>query len=260
VTGFNELSEREKDVAGLLLQGRGNKQIAAALGITVRTVEFHLSNIYRKLEVASRTEAVLKLAETRLREPTGGLESGDSRESAVDVGRAPADNGRKPILRRIRVKNWLSIIGGGFLAVVVVVVLVVFVRSSMQVADYHSDEEIAQEALQSAAEILDRTEMRIVSDDPVHIGTVVLNQFLREFRQRETHYGIRLISYEMLEFEYVEEAHSQLYYTARVKVMPQDRTRFIEILDGVFPYEENEDGVFVSLRSRYFDRKTRTSW
>ncbi len=68
---MNELSSREREVAALLLQGNGNKQIAAALGITVRTVEFHLSNIYRKLEVASRTEAVLELGKTRLLESTG---------------------------------------------------------------------------------------------------------------------------------------------------------------------------------------------
>jgi DNA-binding CsgD family transcriptional regulator len=177
VTEFNELSEREKDVARLLLQGKGNKQIAAALDITIRTVEFHLSNIYRKLEVASRTEAVLKLAETRLRESTGGLESGDLRESAVDVGRAPADNGRKSISRGIRVKNWFYILGGSFLAVVVVVVLIVFVRPLTQVAGNHSDEEIAQEALQSAAGILDGTEMRIVDDDPVHCSILQVETF-----------------------------------------------------------------------------------
>jgi DNA-binding CsgD family transcriptional regulator len=254
VTELGKLSERERDVAALLLQGKGNKQIAAALDITVRTVEFHLSSIYSKLEVASRTEAVLKLAEIRLRESTGGLEGGYSRESTVDMGITPAENGRKPISRRIPImKNWY-IIGGGFLAVVMVVMLVVFVRSLTQAGDYHSDEEIAQKALQSAAEIFDRAEMRIVTNDPVQIGTVVLNQFLREFRQRETHYGIRLVSYEILELDYIESANNQLSYIARIQVVPQDRVRFTKILDGVFPYEESGDGIFVSFRFTVFQQ------
>jgi DNA-binding NarL/FixJ family response regulator len=44
------LSEREREVASLLLQGKGNKQIAAMLDVTIHTVEFHLSNIYTKLK------------------------------------------------------------------------------------------------------------------------------------------------------------------------------------------------------------------
>ncbi len=57
----NELSNREREVANLLLEGKSNKQIASALGITVRTVEFHLKNIYEKLQVGSRVELILKL-------------------------------------------------------------------------------------------------------------------------------------------------------------------------------------------------------
>ncbi|RPI89948.1 MAG: DNA-binding response regulator, partial [Chloroflexi bacterium] len=56
-----QFSEREKHVIEFLIQGRSNKQIAHALGVSVRAVEFHLSNIYAKLGVSSRTEAALKL-------------------------------------------------------------------------------------------------------------------------------------------------------------------------------------------------------
>ena len=45
------LSSREWDVVNLLREGKSNKMIAAALGISERTVEFHLKNIYDKLHI-----------------------------------------------------------------------------------------------------------------------------------------------------------------------------------------------------------------
>lgn len=47
-----------------LASGAQDKQIAAALSLSVRTVKFHVRNIYAKLDVHSRTEAV-RLAHTR---------------------------------------------------------------------------------------------------------------------------------------------------------------------------------------------------
>jgi two-component system, NarL family, response regulator LiaR len=52
------LSDRELDVLRLAAQGLTNKAIGQALGISDRTVQGHLANIYGKLSVASRTEAV----------------------------------------------------------------------------------------------------------------------------------------------------------------------------------------------------------
>ena len=52
------LTPREADVLTLLSQGRSNKQIAAELSLGLRTIEGHVSNIFGKLGVASRTEAV----------------------------------------------------------------------------------------------------------------------------------------------------------------------------------------------------------
>ena len=55
------LSKRESEVFDLVMEGKSNKQIAVSLAITVRTVEFHLKNIYAKFQVNSRIELLLKL-------------------------------------------------------------------------------------------------------------------------------------------------------------------------------------------------------
>ena len=60
----NPLSNREWEVVNLLMQGKSNKLIAASLGISDRTVEFHLKNIYAKFQVSSRIELILKLGNT----------------------------------------------------------------------------------------------------------------------------------------------------------------------------------------------------
>ena len=52
------LTAREKEVLQLMAQGQANKQIALSLGISEHTVKFHLSALYAKLGISSRTEAV----------------------------------------------------------------------------------------------------------------------------------------------------------------------------------------------------------
>ncbi len=52
------LTTREIEVLEQIAQGLANKQIAVALGISEHTVKFHLSSLYTKLNVSSRTEAV----------------------------------------------------------------------------------------------------------------------------------------------------------------------------------------------------------
>jgi NarL family two-component system response regulator LiaR len=53
-----DLTEREKEVLNLVVQGQSNQQIAKALVISVATVKAHVSNILSKLQVSSRAEAI----------------------------------------------------------------------------------------------------------------------------------------------------------------------------------------------------------
>jgi DNA-binding NarL/FixJ family response regulator len=62
-----ELSERQRDVLRLLIDGQSNKLISRALGLGEATVKTHLQLIYRKLQVETRTQAVLAAARWRLR-------------------------------------------------------------------------------------------------------------------------------------------------------------------------------------------------
>jgi DNA-binding NarL/FixJ family response regulator len=52
-----QLTRRETEILRLVAQGHSNGELARMLWVTEQTVKFHLSNIYRKLGVANRTEA-----------------------------------------------------------------------------------------------------------------------------------------------------------------------------------------------------------
>jgi DNA-binding NarL/FixJ family response regulator len=52
------LSPREREIVQLLAEGKSNKEVARALGITVKTAETHRSNIMRKMEFASLSDLI----------------------------------------------------------------------------------------------------------------------------------------------------------------------------------------------------------
>ena len=58
-----ELTNAERQVAALVAEGRANREVAAQLFTTVATVEAHLTRIYRKLGVRSRTELARHVAD-----------------------------------------------------------------------------------------------------------------------------------------------------------------------------------------------------
>lgn len=61
-TQHKRLTPKEIEIMELVTRGLHNKEIASALGINIRTVEFHVSNILLKLGVSKRLEAVLQWA------------------------------------------------------------------------------------------------------------------------------------------------------------------------------------------------------
>lgn len=75
VTPFAELTQREREVLHLVAQGLDNPAIAARLFISGKTVSNHISNIFRKLHVADRAQAIVKGREAGLGRPHGDPDS-----------------------------------------------------------------------------------------------------------------------------------------------------------------------------------------
>jgi DNA-binding CsgD family transcriptional regulator len=106
---FDQLSNREREVVKLLLQGKSNKLIASSLGISDRTVEFHLKNIYAKFQVSSRVELILTLGNA-----TGKFDIENLGYSTVESLGESAENRDRPNPRMnwtTSFKDTISIIG-----------------------------------------------------------------------------------------------------------------------------------------------------
>ncbi len=73
-----ELTKREREVIDLLLEGKSNKMIASSLHVSTSTIEFHLKNIFSKLQVSSRTELILKLGKSTVAQNPDFSENNDS--------------------------------------------------------------------------------------------------------------------------------------------------------------------------------------
>ena len=123
---MDQFSEREKEVTNLLLQGKSNKQIAMGLDISVNTVEYHLKNIYRKLKVSSRTEAVLRLVK-----PVGSDKSSKLGKSVVEINEEGTENDGKSIsTRRFPMRKLIYIIGSCLVAIVLGIAIILVNRTA----------------------------------------------------------------------------------------------------------------------------------
>lgn len=63
---FPELTEREREILTLIAQGYANQAIAQRLVLSIKTVQNHVSNIFGKLEVATRAEAIVRARDAGL--------------------------------------------------------------------------------------------------------------------------------------------------------------------------------------------------
>jgi len=59
-TPFPGLTDREREILTMIAQGWSNTQIASRLVVSLKTVRNHVSNIFSKLEVADRTQAIMR--------------------------------------------------------------------------------------------------------------------------------------------------------------------------------------------------------
>jgi len=71
---FPELTDREDEVLELIAQGRSNAEIGTRLGISDKTVRNHVANVFSKLRVADRAQAIVRAREAGL-----GRESSETR-------------------------------------------------------------------------------------------------------------------------------------------------------------------------------------
>ena len=63
---FPTLTEREREILALIAQGRSNPDIARELSLSVKTVHNYVSNIFSKLQVADRAQAIIRAREAGL--------------------------------------------------------------------------------------------------------------------------------------------------------------------------------------------------
>ena len=70
---FPELTQRELEILELIAQGMSNAEISENLVIAVKTVRNHVSNIFNKLQVADRVQAVIRAREAGLGKDGGGF-------------------------------------------------------------------------------------------------------------------------------------------------------------------------------------------
>jgi len=62
-----ELTQREREIVRLIVEGASKKEVASSLNISERTVKGHLSNVFQKLGVTDRLKLMLYVREGKVR-------------------------------------------------------------------------------------------------------------------------------------------------------------------------------------------------
>jgi len=86
LTGLDSLTASERRIAQLAAEELSNREIAQALFVTVKTVEVHLSNVYRKLEIGSRRPTSLRPSTRGMQSPS--LPADEAAASSLALARA----------------------------------------------------------------------------------------------------------------------------------------------------------------------------
>ena len=68
---FPDLTAREREVLGLIARGYNNAAIAARLSLSLKTVQNHVSNIFTKLQVTDRAQAIVRAREAGMARDAG---------------------------------------------------------------------------------------------------------------------------------------------------------------------------------------------
>jgi len=93
------LSNRESEVAELVTQGLSNKEVANRLFVTEKTVKFHLTNIYKKMNVKSRAQLIVwclpNMTFVERKEQSQGVQNGNADNGGAPNQRIPA--GHAPV-------------------------------------------------------------------------------------------------------------------------------------------------------------------
>lgn len=93
---LTSLTPQELHVALTVARGATNREVATALYLSPKTVEFHLSQVYRKLSIRSRTELAARIVGIEgVPDPGGGGVSGAA--SAVPTSSPPASGASRPV-------------------------------------------------------------------------------------------------------------------------------------------------------------------
>jgi DNA-binding NarL/FixJ family response regulator len=87
-SALGKLTPREREVLGLLTKGHPNKEIARKLELREITIKVHLKNVYRKLGVSNRTQAVRKRTRKSGGTGSGGSGSGSKSDSSEQSTKA----------------------------------------------------------------------------------------------------------------------------------------------------------------------------